>query len=772
MTLRKSTIVKIALGICLCLAAVILNAARLPKPIFKDDYSTVVLDENGEYLRVFLNKKQQWQIRPGNEKIPEKLIEAAVLFEDKRFFSHKGVDFAAIARAGIQNTLKMDKVSGASTITMQVARLIKPKRRSFGNKIIEMIQAVKLEMFYSKKEILSFYFNNAPYGGNIIGYHAASLKYFGKEPRDLTWAEAATLAVLPNRPGLISPLKSKEKLKVKRDRLLKRMFEEKFLDEETLNLAIFEPIPEKVYPFTFMTPQLADKIERTHKGETVKTTISKNMQAGVKKIIDEYMVEMKRKGVNNCSAIVVETKSGAIKACIGSNDYYDDKNSGKIDGVRAKRSTGSILKPFLYALAMDRGLIIPETKLEDIPENYAGYSPYNASMSFQGLVSARNALAGSQNAPAVKLLNDYGLEEFYEFLKSAGVSTLNKTPKEYGLPIIIGGAETTLWDLARLYRGLGNYGNFSDIYVVPGEKPKDNILVSRGASYLTLDILKDLKRPAEELYWKSFLNQKKVAWKTGTSYGNKDAWTAGVSPEWTICVWIGNFDGKENSGIMGIDAAAPLFFKIFNYLTMENKNSWFDAPDDDLITVKISAETGYRATENTDRTIEALAPKSAIPLKYSPNEKTIFLNNNMTEEVCSLCWKPRDVVKIARVIYSPAVTQFLKVRGQSFYALPPHRKTCPTIGRRNPIEFIYPGKNSIIFVPRGVDGKNQKIIMKAADTNKGSKIFWYMDKMYLGYTINKHEKEVAAVKGWHKLQIVDAEGHSREISFYSELEKK
>ncbi|MGM0501791.1 MAG: penicillin-binding protein 1C [Bacillota bacterium] len=751
---------------------------KLPTPLFPDDYSTIVVDQSGDYLRVFLNSEEQWIFPPSQEELPQKLKTAVINFEDKRFYSHWGVDPLAVARAMGQDLKAMKKVSGASTITMQVARLAEEKERTMFNKLIEMGQALRLETQYSKEELLRFYLTHAPYGGNIVGYKAASLRYFGKEPSSLTWGQAALLAVLPNSPALINPHRGRERLKQKRNRLLAKLKEKRIIDQTTCQLAQAEGIPKGEISFDLAAPHLARKLKKEQEQNIIKTTIDKELQLKVKGLVQNYMKKMKQHGVYNASVLVADTKTGAVKVYLGSNDYFDQQHGGKIDGVQMKRSSGSILKPFLYALAMDQGLIVADSKLKDIPTSYGAYSPYNANHQFKGVVTAQTALIDSLNAPAVALLDQYGIKNFYNFLEQAGVTTLFRTAEEYGLPLVLGGAEVKIWDIAALYRGLGNAGYFSGLQVTAEEGTdifapvkQSQQLITKGSAYLTLDIIDDLKRPGQDYFWRNYTSQWRIAWKTGTSYGNRDAWAVGTAPDWTIAVWLGNFSGQENKELSGLNAAAPLFFEIFNSLEKDYYQKFFSRPSSSLEEIKVSAETAYRlpkkiVEQDLADVTTAIRAKGAKPLRYSPYEEIVYSNQAQTKEVCSRCWNRDDVSKSLKVLYPPQVVQYLQELGNDKYISLPHQESCPTVNSTNPIEFIYPQDNSIIAIPRETDGEYQQLRFKIAHTGEQSKLFWYLDQKYLGCTKNKHQKSLLPTNGAHQLHVVDQEGYHREIKFY------
>lgn len=764
---KKSTIIFFVLVIILILYFIF----RLPNPIFKDNYSTVILDKHDKILRVYLNKDSQWIIPPENKKIPQKIEEAVINFEDKRFYNHIGIDFIAFMRAAKQNIIKRHVVSGGSTITMQVARLIRPKERHIFNKVLEIIQAFLIELKYSKKEILKLYLEHAPYGNNIVGYRTASLKYFGVEAENLTWSQSATLAVIPKNPNAVKNLKGMNSIFKKKNKLLKKLYEKKIIGKDSYELAISESVNLFPKPFPLAAPHLSDTIKKSNEGKIVKTSIDFEIQENINNIVNQYMNEFKKNGVNNCAVLVAETKSGKIRSYIGSNNYFDHINGGQVDGVMASNSTGSILKPFLYGLMIDEGELVSETKIEDVPKSYRGYTPYNMNMQFQGIVSAKEALISSLNSPAVMLLKNYGVEKYYNFLKNAGMTTLFREPDGYGLSLILGGAEGSLYDITSMYNGLGNYGNFRGLTYFEDKKLETGKqLISTGSSWITLEMLHELRRPGVEYYWQNFSNQWGIAWKTGTSYGNRDAWAVGVSPQWTIGVWLGNFNEKECKALSGIEAAAPLFFSIFASLPKENYSYWFKIPSKDMTTIDISAESGYRASEFCENKIRIYYPKDAKPLKTSPYEKIIYTNKAGTEEVCSLCWKEGDIVKKSIEVYPPQVLTFLRGKGNRQNAMIPHKRTCPSI-QNHIVDIIYPQEDTTILVPRNFDGKYEKVKFKAGSSYLDTKLYWYLDNNFLGETLKNHEIDVELETGKHKLFVTDENGNNSDVNFYSERKR-
>lgn len=770
---RLQSLWKVPLVLIALLALGVLGVAvvgRVEEPLFPPDYSTVVLDEDGGYLRIFLNHQEQWILPDSGRPVPEKLRLAVIHYEDKRFERHWGIDPLALVRAMYQNIRHRSTISGASTITMQVARLMKPKERTVKNKLIEMAQALVLERRYSKDTILQLYLRHAPYGGNIIGYHTASLRYFGKEPERLSWAEAATLAVLPNDPARVNPNRNVQRLQDKRDGLLRSLHEAGVIDQTTLDLALAEPIVQGQQSFPFVAPHLAERLAGSVEGSIIRTTINARIQTQTENLLKLYVASLNAQGIVNGAVLVTETRTGEVKAYVASHDYFDDANLGKIDGVSMRRSSGSTLKPLLYALAMDEGLIIPQSVLLDIPTSYGGYTPYNANQGFSGIVRAGDALIRSLNVPAVQLLNEFGVEPFFYFLEGAGLEGLKRRPEEYGLSLVLGAAETSLWELSTLYRGLGSYGRFSALRVLqePAEiAVAEEQLISAGSCYLVLDVIKEVRRPGLEAHWREFHSSSPLAWKTGTSFGNRDAWAIGVSPQWTVAVWVGNFAGGSIKGMTGVDTAAPLLFQVFNRLGADPYSSWFSAPEDDLCAINVSDQTGYRLREERGKVVSATQSCSAKPLKASPYERTLFVTRDRRYQVCSLCWDRQDLKTVQQAVYPPEVQQYLHGSG-TVSVIPPHNPNCPGVGQADPVSFVYPQSGSRIFIPRDTDGQYQKVTLEAAHASKGSTLFWYLDHLYLGLTHDVHQILISLDAGWHRLTVVDDVGNSKSLSFYSE----
>ncbi len=755
--LSKTNIVR---WLVFIIPAIVLLYLFLPfrAPIFHEEYSTVVKAENGGLLHVFINDNEQWYLPPDSMSVSEKLKTAVIAFEDESFYSHVGINVKAIARAISQNVKEGKVVSGASTIPMQIARMSAPKKRSYWNKLKEACLAIKLSIHYSKDELLKMYLDHAPYGGNVIGYRTAAFKFYGKDAGLLTWSEAATLAVLPNAPGLIYPSQTSSSLMHKRNRLLDKMYSKGIISEQSCRLAKLEEVPDQFIPFESHAPHMARRLKKENPKQWILSTeVDEDLQKQCLRIASRYKKIYSSYGINNLAILVADTKSGAIKSYVGSPDFFDEENGGQVDGVMAHRSSGSILKPFLFGLSMDEGVVLSETYIRDLPTYFEGFSPRNANREYQGVVSAREALVRSLNIPAVRLLNKYGVYQFYSFLKQAGVNSLFRSADEYGLPLILGGAEVSMWDMVKLYRGMANEGVFSDNHLLKGEAGKKSAqLMSSGSCYLTLDILKDLKRPGSEYFWQRFSGSRPIAWKTGTSYGHKDAWAVGLTPEYTIAVWCGNFDGEGNKNLGGASSAGPILFEILQQVS--HSNQWFEKVEMDYKSMEICALSGFRASDACDDIKIVDVPIGMKPLETCTYHQFKFFNSDESQQCCSRCWDNTGHVKKSVLVYPPDIAYYLREKGQFIEPLVSHNPLCPAYTAESALKIIYPNMEAKLFLPRDFDGITQAVVCKVGHANTGKTVYWYLDDHYLGSTIKEHKMGVVFKLGWNQLTVIDENG--------------
>ncbi len=762
----------------------ILFLFSLPTPLFHDPTSSVIEDRDGNLMGARIADDGQWRFPPNSE-VPYKFEKSLILFEDKYFYLHNGVNSISMIKA-VYRDIKANKIiSGGSTITMQVIRMSRKGRsRTVIEKMIETYLAIRLELTHSKKEILALYAANAPFGSNVVGLDAASWRYFGKGAEKLSWAEAATLAVLPNSPALIFPGKNQQKLKDKRDRVLRLLHKCKFIGDDQLWLAQNEPLPGKPYPLPQLSTHLLDRaIREGNKGKLIKTTLEVSLQEIAKSIIDRYHEKQKANKVNNAAALVLDVETGNVLAYIGNTEETGHPEYGcDMDIITSARSTGSILKPFLYAAMLNDGQILPNTLVPDIPIQLGSFIPENFSLTYDGAVPAKRALSRSLNVPAVKMLQAYNINRFNYVLKKVGLTTLNKPPSHYGLSIILGGAEANLWDLAGAYasmaRTLNHYQTFNSRYSKDDFHPanylfKENVRKTTGtdkSSYLsassiwfTFEAMNEVSRPDEDAEWQQFTSSAKIAWKTGTSFGSRDAWAIGTNPKYVVAVWVGNSDGEGRPGVTGLTYAAPIMLEIFKALKPQD---WFDAPYDDMIRLPVCHNSGYKATNICETVDTVWVQKNGAKTLGCPYHQYVLLDASGTWRVNSNCESVSNMICQKWFVLPPVMEYFYKMKNPFYKLLPPYRKDCmPAENSTNSIDMIYPKDNSRIYIPVDLNGVREKLVFKAADNIPETKIYWYLDNVFLGITQDFHQMGLAPNAGMHKLTLVDQKGQTLSINF-------
>jgi len=744
----------------------------LPRPLFDSPRSTVLLDREGTLLGARIAGDEQWRFPPETS-LPERYKLCLVRFEDKRFYFHPGVDPLAVGRSIIVNLRARRVLTGASTISMQVIRLAYPDRpRTLPVKVLEALQALKLELFRSKEDILLIYASNAPYGGNTVGLSAAAWRYWNRDSADLSWAEAALLAVLPNAPALMHPGRNRELLLEKRNALLKSLASEGKLDPLTLSLAMEEPLPEKPLPLPSLAPHLLQRvIEEQGEGVLQKTTIDRTLQGQVLKEMARHSRNLSRRGIYNAAVLVADLENGDVLAYGGNNpDDGSGLHGHAVDIVTASRSTGSLLKPLLYALSLQDGLILPDQLIRDTPLFFGTYSPENFHHSYDGAVPASNALIRSLNVPFVSLLQDYSYSRFHGELKALGLN-LPEPADHYGLALILGGAESSLWELTGLFAGMGrrlknpeDQAPFFDLRYDPEKQSPRHTASSPDAASLwfTFEAMKNLIRP--ETSWEYFNTSRPVAWKTGTSMGGRDAWAIGVTPRYALGVWVGNADGEGRPGINGLKAAAPLLFDIIRQLpeVPSNEKAWFDTPLDGMQLEKICTVSGFKAGPDCPSE-DRLIPRKGEGSRICPYHRIIHLDANGLYQVDSLTTPVRNMQHVSWFVLPPVQEFYYRQVHNSYKPLPPF----PGEEDQDPgLSFLYPAsQDSIIRIPRLFGGQAGQVVFEAALRESQRLLYWHLDNEYIGYTRYNHQMGIKAEAGEHRVTIVDEKGHSAQIQF-------
>ncbi len=729
---------------------------------FEVDYSTVVKDREGNILSCYLSKDQQWRFLFENEDFNNELTNAFIQKEDKYFYYHFGINPIAICRAFINNVVYGKKTSGASTITMQVCRMLNRKPRTYSNKLIEMWNALQLEWHYSKKEILRLYFSLVPYGGNIQGIKSASILYFQKDPQALSSAQIATLCLIPNRPNTLGFGKNDALLIKERNKWIKRFHKEGLYTEDVMINALKEPIDNYKKQIPRHVPHFSRRMKHKYSKPIINTHLDPNIQNHIERISKYYIHGKKTLNINNTSVMVVDNKTREVVGYLGSSNFYDNNNSGQVDGVNAIRSPGSTLKPILFALAFDKGLCTPKSMINDIPVNFSGYEPQNYNEKFNGKLSISEALARSLNIPAVRILEKVGVESFINVLSNAGFNQIYNDKNKLGFSVILGGCGVRLEELTNLYSSMADSGKYrplkwcNDI----NSKSFEAKLISPGSAFLTTDILTKLTRPDMPNNMENNVNIPQIAWKTGTSYGRRDAWSIGYNSKYTVGVWVGNFSGEGVPELSGAEMATPLLFKIFNTLQYKTTEQWFSATED-LDFRYICSESGHVPnTECKHQIIDYYLPKK------SPNKKCDhyiygYTNSDESLSFCTRCLPENGYIKKKYKNVDQELISYYDLHNITYVKQPKHNPNCERVFKENAPKIIFPEKNTeyVLFKE-----ENQKIILKSTASNDVDNIYWFVNNKFLGKfkkgkdTFFRPEKE-----GEYKISCSDDKGRNSKL---------
>lgn len=745
----------------------------LPKQLFKEPTATVITSNSSELLGALIAEDGQWRF-PASDSVPNKFKTCILQFEDEYFYKHPGFNPVSIFKALKGNLSSGSVKRGGSTITQQVIRLSrKGQSRTYFEKFKELILATRLEFRQSKNEILNLYASYAPFGGNVVGIDAASWRYFNRNASDLSWAESATLAVLPNAPSLIYPGKNQKQLFDKRNRLLKKLFTNGTIDELTYNLAIIEGLPQKPYPLPQIAPHLLQKVARKHKGERIKTTIRVSLQEQTNKIVKQHYNLLKQNEIYNISVLVLDVKTREVLTYIG-NSPTDDAHQKSVDIIDKPRSTGSILKPFLYASMLDAGDLLPNTLVADVPTQFGSYQPENFNKSYDGAVFANKALSRSLNVPVVRMLQDFGLDRFYHYLKQLELKDLKYNANHYGLSLVLGGAESNLWDLCKSYAAMASTVNhfsanssqyFTNEFIEPvynsestldfGKLSNEKTVFDAASIYLTFESMKQVNRPEGDDSWEYYDSSQEVAWKTGTSFGFRDAWAIGTTKDYVVGIWVGNADGEGRPGLVGVQTAAPILFDIFEELP---KSEWFTTPYDEMLEVSICTKSGYRASSICDDTELRLIQASGQKTEPCPFHKLIHLDQSELFQVNSSCEAVSNITNKPWFVLPPLQAYYFKNKNPFYKTVPAFRNNCIEASGIS-MEFIYPNQQSTIFLPKNFDGNTNDLVIKVAHSKPELELYWYIDNQFVGSTKDIHDMAVLPSVGKHTITVMDELGN-------------
>jgi penicillin-binding protein 1C len=730
--------------------------------LIRVDFSTQILDKNDEVLHAFLTKDQKWRMRITLDEVNPVLIKTIIRKEDQWFWYHPGVNILSVIRAAWQNTLNNQRISGASTITMQVVRLLEPRERTHLNKLIEIFRAIQLEFHYSKKEILELYLNLLPYGGNIEGIKAASLLYFGQKPIALSTAQIITLAVIPNNPKHLRLGVNNKSIKYERNKWLTRLAASGRIDESDLASALSESLDVSRLPAPQKVPHFALRLINLYPDlEIIRTYIDPLIQSQVEVLLKDEISGLRLRGISNCALVIFNNNGTKIVAYAGSAGFSEVMYQGQVDGASALRSPGSALKPFLYALALDKGIITPKTMLEDVPSNFGGYRPLNYDETYRGRLTATQALALSLNIPAVDLANRMGVNLFLDKLERGGLTWIAARKKQLGLSVVLGGCGVTLEELTALYTSLASYGCHQPVsYCRSDNQQVCDTLFSSAASWMITEMLTNLKRPDLPDHFESSQHLPHIAWKTGTSYGRRDAWSIGYNPDYTVGVWAGNFDGTGIADLSGSDVAAPILFKMFNMLNYKKNPRWFKESKD-IDYRLVCSESGCPPNEFCENLVMDHYIPSVSSNKKCNHFVEVIVNPSATESYCRSCAPDQGFRMELYPNYSPRLISFYEAEHIPFKKIPPHNSMCNRIvADENPVITSLDNEKEYLLYPEAAQSL-QLACSAAADV---SKVYWYVNNRFIAEASVSEKLFFKPEAGVNKISCCDDRGRNSDIT--------
>lgn len=746
--LSKWLLIPVGFFTLLFLAAVIIPVKTT------SDYSTVIYSADSSILHVFLSRDDKWRLYVNIEEVSPQLKNILLFKEDKYFRYHPGVNPFAVARAAFNNFFKRKRTSGASTITMQTVRLLYPAERTIKNKLLEMFRAFQLELRFSKDEILSLYFSLAPFGGNLEGVQAASLMFFGKDAKHLSISESVILAIIPNRPNSWSPFNNQQELSVSRNQWLKRLKQANKISDEAFTDAIHEPLPYKRFLMPRHVPHLASRLKKQFPGEErIYTHIHFPVQKKTEQLLSGYMKGLQSISVYNAAVMIIDNDKHAVIAYCGSNNFNDAAHHGQVDGLRALRSPGSTLKPVIYALALDNGLITPKSRITDVPVDYAGYAPSNYDDKYRGAVTAEEALIHSLNIPAVKLLNETGLNNLLGVLGKAQFKSLKGKENQLGLSMALGGCSVKPEEMAGLFSSFGS-GVFIKPALIKAENHDRISLFSPEAAYMISEILMQTERPDFPENYQMAVNTPRIAWKTGTSYGRRDAWAIGYNQRYTIAVWAGNFSGEGVPELAGARIATPLLFRLFSSIDNRSHQPWLKAPSG-IDYRMVCSITGMPVNDFCEKRLTDVFIPSVSPYQTCNHFTRAYLSPDEKFSYCMNCLP--DVGYKVKIMDNlpPELMAFYRSEKIPFNEMPPHNPSCNKIIAGNAPVIVQPSNGKEYLIERDTQLKLQ--CFTEADV---SEVYWYLNNRFLRKATTKENVFITPQEGSNKISCADDKGRS------------
>lgn len=695
------------------------------------------------------------------DEISPLLKKTIIAKEDKYFYYHPGINPAAITRAFVLNIFTGRRTSGASTITMQVARMLQPKKRTVFNKFAEMLRALQLELKYSKSEILQMYLNMVPYGGNIQGVKAASLLYFNKNPDHLSLAEITALSIIPNRPNSLVIGRNNDLIVKERNKWLNRFAAEKLFTQKEIKDAISEPLTATRRIVPKLAPHLSYTLKQQHPNEDIiKTNIDLNTQLKIEKLVSDYIRGLKFFNINNAAVVIINNTNHKIISYAGSANFYDTTDGGQVNGAAAIRQPGSTLKPLLYGLCIDNGLLTPKMIISDVAVNYNGYVPENYDQRFNGNISMEYALSHSLNIPAVKMLSQLNKEKLIQALGQSNFKQIKKDQQKLGLSMILGGCGTTLEELTGLFSVFANDGN----YIRPAFLQTDTIhektkVLSTGATFMINEILSNINRPDFPINWQATDHLPKIAWKTGTSYGRRDAWSIGYNKQYTIGVWVGNFSGQGIPELSGAQTATPLLFKIFNSVNYDNTEDWFKQPKDCDIRM-VCNETGMPPSEQCSDVVTDYFIPLVSPSQMCNNRKEIMVSADEKISYCVHCAPSSGYKKKWYKIINADMQQYFDDRNIAHEKIPPHNSNCEKIFDEAGPVIESPDNGASYYISKATP---EPLLLQCQAGGDVTKVYWYINNRFYKAAQAREKIFFIPDAGQNKISCTDDKGRNRDI---------
>ncbi len=772
----KLTTRTIALAIALLAVVTLLAMWLAPLPDrLEPPFSPTVTYADGQPAHVFLADDDRWRIETRHDRVDPDYVEALIELEDRRFYDHPGIDPIAIVRAAASNLTSGRVVSGASTITMQVVRMAEPRPRTLRSKLVEAFRALQLELHYSKDEILDFYLQLLPYGDNYEGLETATQVYFGHDASNLGAAEIATLLAVPQAPSSREPSpENEERLAAARNEIADYLFEQDALPrgmrsdrisrQEALLAVEQTPVPTEIEPMPREMPHLATRLVRQYPDTPrLETTVDRTKQRIVDGMVERHQSKIERLGGEHASVVVMDHRTGELKAAVGNFDYGSDRPGQDIAAFDVPRSTGSLLKPFLLARAIDRGEATPARRVADVPVDFGGYRPENYDGTYHGLVRLDDALSKSLNIPFVQLLSEVGVDDFLMTLSRIGAPYPEGAPENHGLSYAVGGIDATPIEVATMYSALARRGDaVSPRRLDTGDGAVEPLALDGAmtpeATWMVRQLMRDRDRPS--FPGRSALRGgiSPYAWKTGTSMGYRDAWTAGFGSRYVVVAWAGNLDYRSSHHLVGERAAAPLFFDVVEAVDPTGESD-YEPPPIGLDTIEVCSFSGHLPTAACEETEEVVHPHRSVPTEPCPHHVEVDVDVETGEAVTPACRGDRDVETETFLELPASVRTFFDIHGTSESTRPRYAPECRVRRATEGPHVSSPPGDTVVTLMPGVPRDSQQIPLEAT-SDDGEPLDWFVDGRFVDRVEDGEKLWWKPEVGDHEFVVADQSGNS------------